>query len=41
MPGESMRARERWTVFAYDGPDTLDAQRAALEEALRSLGLDR
>ena len=40
-PGESMQARERWTVFAYDGPDTLDAQRAALEEALHSLGLDR
>lgn len=40
-PGESMRAQEQWTVFAYDGPDTLDAQRAALEEALRSLGMDR
>ena len=40
-PGESMQARERWTVFAYDGADTLDAQRAALEEALHSLGQDR
>ena len=40
-PGESMQARERWTVFAYDGPDTLDAQRAALDEALHSLGLGR
>ena len=39
-PGESMRAAETWTVFPYDGPDTLQAQRAALEAALRSLGLE-
>lgn len=40
-PGGSMRAGETWTVFAYDGPDTLEAQRAALLEALRSLRLER
>jgi len=39
-PGATMHAGETWTVFAYDGPDTLEAQRAALLEALRSLGLD-
>ena len=40
-PGETMRAGETWTVFPYDGPDTLQAQREALEAALRSLGLER
>ena len=40
-PGESMAAGETWTVFPYDGPDILEAQRAALLEALHSLGLDR
>lgn len=40
-PGQSMRAGETWTVLPYDGPDTLDAQRAALEQALDSLGLTR
>ena len=40
-PGETMRAAETWTVFPYDGPDTLDAQRAALEQALEALGLAR
>src|SRR5690606_31249503 len=38
-PGESMAAGETWTVFPYDGPDTLDAQRAALLQVLRRLGL--
>ncbi|MGJ4802522.1 DUF4380 domain-containing protein [Luteimonas sp. SDU82] len=38
-PGESMRAGETWTLFPYDGPDTLQAQRAALEAALRALGM--
>lgn len=38
-PGETMRAAETWTVFPYDGPDTLDAQRTALEQALEALGL--
>jgi hypothetical protein len=40
-PGESMRAGETWTVFPYDGPDTREAQRAALEQALRAVGLGR
>ncbi|HLT43821.1 MAG TPA: DUF4380 domain-containing protein, partial [Luteimonas sp.] len=38
-PGGSMAAGETWTVFPYDGPDTLEAQRAALLQALDSLGL--
>src|SRR5690606_7038829 len=38
-PGESMRAAETWTVLPYDGPETLEAQRAALLEALREVGL--
>lgn len=38
-PGASMAAGETWTVFPYDGADTLDAQRAALLQALDSLGL--
>lgn len=38
-PGERMRSGETWTVFPYDGPDTLEAQRAALEAALETLGL--
>ena len=38
-PGESMRAGETWTLLPYDGPDTREAQRAALEQALEALGL--
>ncbi|MDH5834757.1 DUF4380 domain-containing protein [Luteimonas kalidii] len=38
-PGETMRSGETWTVFPYDGPDTLEAQRDALVAALRALGL--
>lgn len=38
-PGEEMQAGETWTVFPYEGPDTLEAQRAALEDALRRVGL--
>lgn len=37
-PGEAMRAGETWTVLPYDGPDAIEAQRAALEAALRSGG---
>jgi len=37
-PGEAMQARETWTVLPYDGPDELEAQRAALESALRDPG---
>ena len=40
-PGESMQARESWTVFPYDGPATLEAQRGALQQALQALGLAR
>lgn len=38
-PGDTMRAGETWTVVPYDGPDTLEAQRDALEAALRDVGL--
>jgi len=38
-PGETMRARETWTVLPYDGPEELAAQRAALESALDGLGI--
>lgn len=38
-PGESMRAAETWTVLPYDGPEMLEAQRAALLEALGEVGL--
>lgn len=39
-PGETMRAGETWTVFAYDGPDELEAQRSALAQALVALGVE-
>lgn len=32
--GEAMQARERWTLLAYDGPETQDAQIAFLCERL-------
>ncbi|MBA3928764.1 MAG: DUF4380 domain-containing protein [Xanthomonas sp.] len=32
--GEAMQSRERWTVLAYDGPETQDAQLAFLCERL-------
>lgn len=38
-PGASMQAAETWTVLPYAGPETREAHRAALEQALETLGL--
>ncbi|WP_202839941.1 DUF4380 domain-containing protein [Luteimonas saliphila] len=39
-PAESMHAGETWTVLPYDGPDGIEAQRAALVQALAALDID-
>lgn len=37
VPGETMQARERWTLLEYSGDESIDAQRKFLREQLKSL----
>ncbi len=39
QPGQSMQAREQWTMLPYDGPATRTAHLAFLRQHAASLGL--
>lgn len=37
MPGDTMQARERWTLIEYSGDDSIETQRQFLREQLKNL----